>query len=202
LEEWLNINYQLLLKVNTYKELFSILWNILAQKIKNDKFVKYTPNDTLSDIAISWIEGKPYFEIFNSLKSNNIKMGEGKRPPKLTIEHIIEICEQAFSYEGSMILSSLIELLELQENSQEREQLKDNLKFIQKQLKYGLDTSNKIIIYELGFTDRIITQDLEVNLCDRQELLRNEIKRLFKLKHKNLNNVLEKYPSYFNEMNT
>ena len=199
LEEWLSSNYQFLLEAANYEDLFSILWGILIQKIKNNTFVKYTPNDTLVNIAINWIRGMSYFEIFNSVKSNNIRIGEGRRPPKLTIEHIINICEQALSFEGSMILSSLIELIELQENSEE---LKNNLKFIQKQLKYGLDTSNKIIIYELGFTDRVIAQDLEVSLCDRQELLRNEIKKLFKLKNEILNNILEKYPSYFKSINS
>ena len=202
LEAWLNVNYQSLLGASSDEELFHILWNILIHKIKNNTFIKYTPNDTLANIAINWIRGMSYFEIFNSVKSNNIRIGEGRRPPKLTIEHIINICEQALSFEGSMILSSLIELIELQENSEEREELKNNLKFIQKQLKYGLDTSNKIIIYELGFTDRVIAQDLEVSLCDRQELLRNEIKKLFKLKNEILNNILEKYPSYFKSINS
>jgi len=202
LEKWLNINYQFLLKANTYEELFSILWNILAQKIKNDKFVKYTPNATLLNVAISWIRGASYFEIFNSVKSNSIKIGLGERPHRLTIEHIIKICEQAFSYEGSMILSSLIELLELQENSEEREQLKDRLKFIQKQLKYGLDTSNKIIIYELGFSDRIIVQDLEKNLCSTPNLSIVAIKNSFGNNDATVSKILNQYPSYFQNINS
>jgi len=193
LEEWLNVNYTLLLEASSYEDLFSILWNILIQKIKNDKFVKYTPNDTLYDVAINWIRGLSYFEIFNSVKDDNIKIGSRK----LTIEHIINICEQALSFEGSMILSSLIELLELQSESEEREKLKEDLKFVQKQLKYGLDSSNKIIIYELGFSDRVIAQGIERSLCTAPNLSRFDIKNSFRNNHVIVEGILNQYPSYF-----
>jgi superfamily II DNA/RNA helicase len=195
LEEWLNTNYQFLLDATTYEELFSIVWDILAQKIKNDKFVKYTPDDTLSDIAGNWIRGVSYFEIFNSVKSNNIKIGNRN----LTIEHIIDICEQGLSFEGSMILSSLIELLELQSESEEREKLKDNLKFIQKQLKYGLDTSNKIIIYELDFSDRIIAQEIANELCQHIQCKKTIIKDKLR-NNQDIKNILNNYPFYFEQI--
>lgn len=197
LEEWLNINYQPLLNSNSYEELFRILWNILIQKIKNNTYIKYTPNDTLLDIAINWIRGMSYFEIFNSVKDNNIKIGSYH----LTLEHIINICEQALSFEGSMILSSLIELLELQSESEEREKLKIDLKFVQKQVKYGLDTSNKIIIYELGFSDRVIAQDLEKNLCSVPNSSRLDIQKVFRNDDAAVEAILNKYPSYFQNIN-
>jgi len=193
-EEWLNVNYTSLLEVSSYEELFRILWDILIRKIKNNTFIKYTPNDTLENIAINWIRGISYFEIFNSVEDNNIKIGSRN----LTIEHIINICEQALSFEGSMILSSIIELLELQSESEERETLKENLKFVQKQLKYGLDSSNKIIIYELGFSDRVIAQVLEMNLCSIPNLTKADIKKSFGNKSAIVSGILNQYPSYFN----
>ncbi|MFK5975749.1 MAG: DEAD/DEAH box helicase [Sulfurovum sp.] len=193
LEEWLNVNYQSLLGVSSDEELFHILWNILIQKIKNNTFIKYTPNNTLENIVINWIGGISYFEIFNNTKNNNIKIGNRN----LTIEHIINICEQALSFEGSMILSTLIELLELQEESEDRESLKENLKFVQKQIKYGLDTSNKIIIYELGFSDRVISQDLERNVCSIPSLSRFDIKNSFRSNSTLVEGILNQYPSYF-----
>ncbi len=193
LEEWLNNNYINLLNTDSFDGLLIILWKILPQKIKNNTFTKYTPNNTLFYIAKEWIMGKAYFEIFDNLKSNNIKVANRK----LTIEHIIDICEQGLSYEASMILSSLIELLDLQPESKEREELKDDLKFIQKQLKYGLNSSNKIIIYELGFVDRVIAQELEIKLCPNQDLGRNIIQRTFQTKRNKIDSILNNYPSYF-----
>jgi hypothetical protein len=199
LEAWLNVNYLSLLGASSDEELFHILWDIINQKIKNNIFVKYTPNTTLYNIAVGWIRGISYFKIFDSVKSNNIRIGESSRSPKLTIEHIINICEQALSFEGSMILSSLIELLELQSESEKREKLKEKLKFVQKQLKYGLDSSNKIIIYELGFSDRVIAQELVQLVCTDEVCKRVKIRQRL-INNNSVKSILDHYPSYFQKI--
>jgi len=196
LEDWLDKNYTELLKIENQEDLFTILWNILSLKINNNIFNKYPSMDSLFYIAHRWIAGKSYFEIFENLKFSKIKIGNRK----LTIEHIITICEQGFSFEASMILSSLIELLELQESSEKREQLKDDFKFIQRQIKYGLDTSNKMNLYELGFSDRVIVQELEPTVCDIENCSKAQIKRNFRRNRRQVENILDSYPSYFNEI--
>lgn len=196
LEEWLSENLSNLLEAKTEEHLFLILWDVIAENISNETYLKYALNEPVLNIISEWIEGKAYYEIFENLKSKNIKLGNRK----LTIEHIITICEQALSFEGTMILSSLIELLELQEESNEKDNLQDSLKFLQKQIKYGLKQSNEIIIYELGFCDRIIAQELAQVLCDSNNCSFERIKNRMRRKSDLMEEILIKFPSYFTKV--
>lgn len=195
LDNWLDENYNDLVQLATAEELLLFLWNILVLNVSNKVFKKYTPPDTLINIAQYWIQGQSYFQIFENVKENGIKIGTRK----LTIEHIIDICEQALSFDITMIISSLIELLELQNESEERSNLIESMKFLQKQIKYGLDTSNKIAIYEFGFTDRVIVQELVQLVCTNEVCKRDDIKRRLK-NNESVENILEHYPSYFQKV--
>ncbi len=193
LEEWLNENYNDLLEIEDDEGLLVSLWAIISKNINNNTFKNYMPNDSLSLVISAWISGKSYYEIFEDVKFENIKI----KTRKLTIEHIIDICEQGFSFDATMTLSSIIELLELKDESEEHEKLKKNLKFLQKQIKYGLDTSNKIMIYELGFSDRVVAQELALIVCNEEVCARAKIKRQLRRKYESVENILSEYPSYF-----
>jgi hypothetical protein len=69
------------------------------------------------------------------------------------------------------------------------------LEFFQKQIKYGLPTIESILVYELGFCDRVIAQDIASIIQSakdkgsaKQKILENEEKIAL---------LLDKYPSYY-----
>lgn len=195
LDSWLTQNYDNLLDTDSTEGLLILIWEILYLNIKNKTFKKYSSQDSLLNIVQYWTQGLSYYEIFENVKNNGIKIGTRN----LTIEHIIDICEQALSFDSIMIISSLTELLSLQNETEDRKKLIKNMKFLQKQFKYGLDTSNKIAIYELGFTDRIITQELVRLVCIGEVCKRVEIRRRLK-NNDRVENILNHYPSYFQKI--
>lgn len=68
----------------------------------------------------------------------------------------------------------------------------------QKRLKYGLPTETTIALYELGFSDRVISQDLAASL-NLEETQKKDLVKALKQDRDGARAVMEKYPSYFQE---
>jgi len=72
------------------------------------------------------------------------------------------------------------------------------LQLFQKRLKYGLPTETTINLYELGFSDRVISQDLAASLNLSATQKKDVIKALKQNRDAAIA-VIEKYPTYFQE---
>ena len=74
----------------------------------------------------------------------------------------------------------------------------NRLQLFQKRLKYGLPTETTIALYELGFSDRVISQDLAASL-NLSATQKKDLMKALKQDRDGANAVMEKYPSYFQE---
>ena len=72
------------------------------------------------------------------------------------------------------------------------------LQFFQKRLKYGLPSETTIAVYELGFSDRVISQDLVASMS-LTAVQKKELLKALKQNGATAKAVMEKYPSYFQE---
>jgi hypothetical protein len=74
----------------------------------------------------------------------------------------------------------------------------NRLQLFQKRLKYGLPSETTIAVYELGFSDRVIAQDIAafLNLSATQK---KDLVKALKKDRDGARAVMEKYPSYFQE---
>ena len=122
-------------------------------------------------------------------------MGTGKRPRKVKIDHIIDICESGIAYDGALIISAFCEFIEMLER-EGTEDLVKYLKLFQKRIKYGLPTETTITIYELGFSDRVIAQDLALTL-NTTEHVNKYIIQLLKQNKDKIIYTINKYPRYY-----
>lgn len=76
--------------------------------------------------------------------------------------------------------------------------LVENLKKLQKRMKYGVPNSLNILFYELGFADRIISRDLSGVLRDQSPPTnKRKLKSLIQSYEKDFRKQLIKYPSYY-----
>ena len=83
----------------------------------------------------------------------------------------------------------------------ENDNVKKILKLLCKKMKYGLATQTSIILYEIGFNNRIIATEM-ANVLDEQYVVgsRKDILNLLKRDdsvRQNIDDILQKYPSYF-----
>ena len=72
----------------------------------------------------------------------------------------------------------------------------DLLQLFQKRLKYGLPTETTINLYELGFSDRVIVQDLAASM-KLSATQKKELIKALKQDQDAATEVIKKYPRYF-----
>lgn len=111
------------------------------------------------------------------------------------MDHIVELCESGFAYDGALLIGSICEMIDLigvEDNSD----LVHRLHLFQKRVKYGLPTEAATAVYELGFADRVIAQELVEKLgiegdtkAKRIEGFRNRLGEAIE--------ILSGYPAYF-----
>lgn len=119
----------------------------------------------------------------------------GSRRREFKIDHLVEVCEGALAYDGTLLVGALCEFIKILD-SEGTDDLISRLQLFQKRLKYGLPTETTITLYELGFSDRVITQDLtrSLNLSVSQK---KDVINALKQNQDAAIAVIEKYPSYF-----
>lgn len=195
IDKWVQDNIHQLLLADTNDKIFDVVWPVLAKYISNGIFKKCDKPSVLPKVARDWLHGKPYYQLFNTLKEGNAKLiwGTGRRDFK--IGHVVEICEVGFAYDGVLLIGALSEFVKLVED-EETDELVNKLQLFQKRFKYGLPTQATIAIYELGFSDRTIALDLAFSL-DLVSEQRRDVIKAFKSNKKKTLAVIEKYPSYF-----
>lgn len=197
IEGWVQDNTDELIATQNGDEILDLVWPLITEYVHNKTFNKFDKKDVLRDITKKWISGASFHELFLIADKNKCKIGKGKKPRKVKIENIIDICEGGLAYDGALLLSALCEFIEILDREGTGD-LISRLQLFQKRLKYGLPTETTIALYELGFSDRVISQDLAYSLNLSATVKRNIVTTL-KQNADNANAVINKYPCYFYE---
>lgn len=195
IEGWVQSNADTLLSIVDETDALDLSWPLLTRHINGGVFTKFDKPEALKEIAHGWISGKPFNDLLEIIRKQNAKMlwGTGRRAFK--IDHVIDVCEGTLAYDGALVVGAVCKFIETFDQDGTRD-LSNRFQLFQKRLKYGLPTETAIALYELGFSDRVIAQDLAASLSlaatekdDLMQELQQDWNRAMK--------VMEKYPSYF-----
>jgi len=195
IEVWVHKNIIQLLNATDEKKLLETIWTLLLLQINNKVFKKINKRDVLYMVLQEWIAGKSYHDLLEIIQQNNAKIIWGTRFRSIKIDQVVDLCENGLAYDGALLIGAICEFVE--PLSQEGiGDLIERLHLFQKQLKYGLSTEVEVVLYEMGFSDRVISQDIasELNLSIGRK---GHIKSAIKMKAKKVNEVVMQYPSYF-----
>lgn len=192
---WAKANIEQLSSAKNHEELLDLVWPILVKHVHKSVFNKCDKPTVLKKIAWEWINGKPFHELFRTMQKGEAKLIWGTKRRQFNIEHMVEICEGGLAYDGALLIGGLIGLLDLIE-LEKSDGLTESLQLFQKRLKYGLPTYASIVLYELGFSDRVIACDLATSLGLSNEQRKDVIDAL-KMNKKQALAAVEKYPSYY-----
>jgi len=197
IETWVQDNADELIAAQNEDEILDLVWPLITGHVYNKTFNKFDKKDVLKEITKKWISGSPFNQLFRIADSNKCKLGKGKRPRKVKIENLIDICEGGLAYDGSLLVSASCEFVEMLDREGTGDSI-NRLQIFQKRMKYGLPTETTIALYELGFSDRVIAQDLaaSLNLAATQK---KDLLKALKKDRDGARAVMEKYPSYFQE---
>lgn len=197
IERWVQLHQNELLDVENGDEILDLIWPLLTEQIRNGIFQKFDKPDVLKEVSKQWIEGKPFHSLLRTIRQRKAKMIWGTRRWDFQIDHMVEVCEGGLAYDGALLISALCEFVGFL-NQEGTDDLISLLQLFQKQLKYGLPTETTITLYELGFSDRVISQDLSKSL-DLSGTRRKDIIKSLKQNQDAAFTVIEKYPTYFQE---
>lgn len=197
IEGWVQDNADDLIAAQNGDEVLDLVWPLITEHVRNKAFNKFDKKDVLKEITKKWISGAPFNQLFRIADNNRCKLGKGKRPRKVKIENIIDICEGGLAYDGALLVSALCEFVEMLAREGTGDPI-NRLQIFQKRMKYGLPTETTIALYDLGFSDRVIAQYLaaSLNLAATQK---KDLVKALKKDRDGARAVIEKYPSYFQE---
>jgi superfamily II DNA/RNA helicase len=195
IEDWTIQNYGNLMLCVDEDELISALWSIVVSKITNANFRKVTPQSAALSVAKEWMAGSSYQSLFNNFITTKvyIKAGTQKRKPKL--ETIIEMCDNVFAFEATLVVAAIREVIIYNYNDEQAERLIELINRCQKSLKYGLKSELAVVFYELGFADRIVSQSLADVDTMVQPIKAKVLEALSA--NKSYLRLLKTYPSYY-----
>ena len=185
LDTFLQQNRDLIEKVDSCEDFIKIIFPLFSEKFFSKKaFFAYPNKKRLFDAVCCWIKGNSYEYLYGILKGEKI----GKFD--FSMEMCVEVFDGCLSFDGSVLINAVLELLlNLSPDLQKK------IEWFQKQIKYGLPSKESIIIYEIGFCDRMLAQRLAV-LFKGIENRKDMIIQLL-LEDDNVKNVLKDYPLYF-----
>ena len=186
-EKFVNENKSALENVESCQSFVEIISGLFTNRFFQKKsFFNYPNHKKLMHAIKCWISGNSYAYLFNILRNETI----GSR--NFTIEHVIEIFDDCLSYDGSVLVSSIVELLIGETPNQD---LLKKFQLYQKQIKYGLPSIESIILYEIGFCDRTLAQKMSLifkGIDNKEKMLRQLI-----INEEKVKGILSEYPSYF-----
>ncbi len=189
LESWIISNMGELEECESQEDLLETLWPLLSTHIRNSVFKRCTSDDALFKIARGWIQGHPFYNLYELLQGERI----GTRRPK--IENVIDICENALGFDGALTFGAVGLMVE-SIDSGEYSTLVAHINLLQRRLKYGLSSDHEIVIFELGFADRHLAQEL-TELVNDVPTSRKGILITLREKQAEVTQILDKFPSYF-----
>jgi superfamily II DNA/RNA helicase len=197
IEGWVQSNASSLLSIVDETEALDLAWPLLTRHIKGGVFTKFDKPEVLKEIAHGWIIGKSFSDLLKIIRKRKAKMIWGTRRREFKIDHVVGVCEGTLAYDGALLVGALCEFIEIlgQDGTGD---LISRLQLFQKRLKYGLPTETTINLYELGFSDRVISQDLAASLNLSATQKKDVIKALKQNRDAAIA-VIEKYPTYFQE---
>jgi len=197
IEGWVQSNADSLLSIVDETEALDLAWPLLTRHINGGVFTKFDKPEVLKEISHGWISGKPFSDLLKIIRKRKAKMIWGTRRREFKIDHVVDVCEGTLAYDGALVVGAVSEFIETLAQDGTGD-LINRLQLFQKRLKYGLPTETTIALYELGFSDRVISQDLAASL----NLAATQKKDLVKALKKDRDGamaVMEKYPAYFQE---
>ena len=196
IESWVNDNLDQLL-VTGQDDLIDLFWPLLSSHISNQSFVKSSQLDSMKELLKNWISGLSFEVMFAQINASGAKLIWGSRFRDYQIDHVVDICENGFAYEGILLLGAIIEFVDNLE-FEGKQLLIFSLQSFQKRLKYGLPSSESITIHEMGFSDRVISQELAQLLGSFN--LRFEAMFELRAKFTEAKELISAYPSYYDEI--
>ncbi|PCJ87370.1 MAG: DEAD/DEAH box helicase [Thiotrichaceae bacterium] len=200
IEIWVHDNIELLSTLDTDDDLLDFVWEILLLQIGSKFATTVQPVNLPNEIAILWISGCSYHEIYEHVvsESGTKPWGENRRR-KLNYEDIFNFCEHTLGFDFPLGIAAITQFMT---DIDEPDDIStEPIMKLQKSMKYGIANELAISCYEFGIADRMLSQKISTTLQDNSYEGLNFIEAMGE-HGDNVRTVMLDYPEYFNNVLT
>lgn len=197
LERWVIENSDLLMNCKISSEILQMIIPKLVEYSENRCLKAVTTEIEIPSIANMWINGMSYKQILEYAIESNVMIIRRKREAEIQLDEIIDICDNGFGYASTLIINAISELLRF--NYEESKDTCKLLAELSKQMRYGLPSKKSIIIYELGFADRVVSLKLAAELTGISVITKKKFQRVAKERKDKLLEVLTGFPRLYSD---
>ncbi|AWK85825.1 hypothetical protein DEW08_02285 [Azospirillum thermophilum] len=188
-EAWVNQHRENLPFIVSYEDMLVAIWPLMQDTMKNKTFIKCVPKADMVVFALEWMAGHTFSQLHESMNRVGVKTKWGKGFRKVTIDQVVEIFEGGIAFDGMLIVNAVAEFLGEEDPSY------TIVKGLQKRIKYGLSDDSSISLYEMGFSDRLVAQELSVVTSPHHRRL--DVIDVLREKKDQASEILQRYPSYY-----
>jgi replicative superfamily II helicase len=195
LEQWVDANFSALTSCDATSEILELLMPKLIEYSENKCINAIIIKEELYGIASMWIKGLSYKQIFDYALEHKVKIIRRNKEKDIQLGEIIDICDEGFGYASTLIINAISDLLQL--DHQDSEDTCKIMSELCKQMRYGLPTKSSIIIYESGFSDRVVSLRIADELEEFHIKTKREFQEAAKKRKETLMGVLYEFPRVF-----
>lgn len=175
-------------------ELLTFSLQMIWKYCSSVKMHKYEKQDDVVQIAKLWMQGESYYSILQHSSKNSFQVYRGTKLRPVEIDDITSVCDSDFGYTSSVIINTICEIISLKESEESTEAV-ETLKQIMQCLKYGLSDRTAIFIYELGFNDRYLAQEIAKMIGTSSK--KSDAREMIKKQKNKIKVLLNEYPSVY-----
>lgn len=199
IQHWVKENITPILSCENTVDLLQCLFECLIKSADSKMINQLESIDTVLKIGSPWIQGFSYAEILEVCTENNIRIMKRNKLKMIDLDDVVNICGNVLSYDITVILSAVSEVVKAV--TDDRHEIIDIFTRLSSELKYGLPYGESIIIYEIGFSDRVVSQKIAEYFNDNNVHITSKYEGRKKLKkhHKGIDEILRKYPSIYSD---
>ncbi len=196
ISNWVNENIIQLISVSKDQDMLQALWPLISANVSTLSFRNCNRPDLLLIVAKKWLSGESFATTWDILASADARTITQSHRYK--VEDMVDICENGFGYDGMLVLGAVIELIQTIDIAG-IENLTQLLVNFQRKFKYGLPLLIQVVLYELGFSDRVVSIELSTLFQDVNPN-RESVIRALQAQPDAVFAILNKYPAYFSQI--
>lgn len=197
LNEWISENFIDICSCQNEAELLKMVIPKIV-KYSDKKSIKSVIDiNKVSEIACRWIEGCPYEDIVNFSSANNVLLFRQGKEAIANLNELIDICDNGFGYSSTLVFNALSELISQQKS--ETGNVLIMLESLCKKMRYGLPSLESINLYELGISDRYVSQLIVSEIPTTLTTSKSKLKRIIIENKGFILGLLEPFPSVFSD---
>ena len=197
--DWISESFKIINNVSSESELLNIIFPQIITFSDNKMITSISDLSIIQFVCELWIEGLSYYEILQYCQNKEFRITKRSKEVNFTIQDVIELCDNILGYSTILPMNGVFTFIN---NIDENHISIPLIKSLQNKIRYGLPDPLSIFIFELGFSDRVVSQIIakiiyEFNYQPITSINKIRTRRLIRQNRQQIENALQNFPRYF-----